>query len=1481
MTLCGKVCLLFWLIILPGSVVAQKNDFNQEAFLHNSAQDFLAFEDYESALSIYHTLDSLSPDNPQYVFNIGLCTYHSSDKPKSLLYFLKAHNLGYKEKSLFYYMALSYQFNYDFDNALYYLNKYTLQLDSLNSDELGKQHEARQLREQMVKANKILSQGLSVNIENIGAAINSTSADYVPITLFKDSVLIFTSRRHASTGRRIALDGHHYEDIYIATKNDEGEWQEATHMPGLNSNNHDAVVAVNYDETELYIYKAKRGGDIYKSVKGNNGKWSKPKPLKEINTKHWEGSLCLSADGNTLYFSSDRPGGFGESDLYVASKDERGRWSNIKNMGTSINSPFDEDAPYIYKDNKTFFFSSKGHNSIGGYDVFSTKLQGNLDSLEIKNLGFPINTVDHDIYFQLNSQASIGYFTSQRYSNFREQSIGEKDIFQIKRPHSSPVYFIFKGRVHDPESKEPLPAIVTLKDLDDTSMPVHKLATDINSGKFRYDLKFDNRYNLTVQIGDKVYYSKELYFPYQPDLFETFIDIPLKDIPRYKVNIKDVLQEHDLDVSGEVRLDDDPTPTIVLVRKVPYDDPALQNLLKSGRIPVSFRKKLLKQLAGTSYLDDPEEGRESKPLFDEFQDDGEIPMVFTKLEGGELSDIKRLDVKDVLTNSDTSKPGSKKDTTVWNNLSELDRLAVIRLSEAVLNDDITQLSAVDEIYLKSLTQAEAQAVSRMVAMQVTDKLKRDSLHQYDSGAITQNLYGLIDHAYNQIKSKGLNVNIFSKEAWGLLHTIETSRFRHGEYERITFNGRVVHRANETPARHQKLLITDDSGMIYAQVFTAEDGSVEFRNLLPGKRYHVLIDDYAIAILGQSRYRLEFSMQSNEEEHVRFYNNLTPEQKRAIDRIISRQLVDGYYQGNPGKKYEDNIEFNKLSQQERDFINRVRNYLAAKKMSDSTFFMHRNDAYRYEQMNTDLRGEYNRFIASTITVSPDDSLFFSSLSATERGYINLLRDSRKARKVVVENIMVSGADSDYWYVLDEISTSFGDNQTNVQISARIAHKILTHPGKIQIALMDEFNQIIHLNESDSAGFFRMLSVKPNKRFKVLINTGGNIGDIKDYSLKDLKIEGSNGDFYDGLTATERRIIDRIVATNLANESYKNKTSLLLTDDKLFQRLSLEERELLSRLRSHLFADTVTAANARLHREVNHYYYSNLSIPEREFINRFIVKSYFGEKMDDKPFPLRRRDKVFYDNLSDKQKQFIGQLQEQRKAKSDLFAENPVLLVEKAWVVLDSINVSNVKDSRIRVSGQIIDKYSLQPVTHIPVMLSTADNEVEGTMTADSVGNFKFNTRLSGDKLYILAETKRNLFLNTNNLKIVGLTIEVDLENNTVEDIAKHETEMLIVFFDFNSATINEASLKALQAWLSTDANELTKTVLFVNGHTDSIGSVAYNQALSERRSNAVTKYLISSGINPTRIKTKGFSELDPRYSGEQSHLNRRVEVGILK
>jgi flagellar motor protein MotB len=1456
----GWLCMGVMLIVLQG-FGQQENELD---FLHNSAQDFIGFEDFESAREIYHLLDSLKPNQPEYLFYLGVTTFHAQDKPSSLLYFLKALRAGSVQPKLYYYLGLAYQFNYDLDNASYYLNKYRDALDQKARTYEVQLSEVNQLLSQVEQSKKMLDKRLSIDVENMGPLVNSSKADYVPISLRNDSILVYTSRRHGSTGGKVAHDGHHYEDIYQVVRKDSG-WSEPRLMPDFNSKHHDANVALSEDEQTMYIYKVKHKGDIYVSYHRGNHRWTKPKPVPGINTlKYWEGSIALSPTEDTIYFSSDRPGGYGGSDLYFAIRDAKGSWINVTNLGPTINTEQDEDSPYLYKDGRTLFFSSRGHTSIGGYDVFSVRLDSTRTWRDVRNLGFPINTVDDDIYFHLNSKASIGYFTSFRHSNFREKSIGEKDIFQIKRPYSSPVYFIFKGRVYDPDSREPLPAIVHLKDKHG-KLPDQSLVVDINSGKFRYDLKFDNRYELTVEIGDKLYHSQELYFPHQADMFETFLDIPLKDIPRFTVKLSEVLSEP-VDQPREIPLDETKTSTVVLIRKVPFDDPDLKALLASKKIPVSFRKRLLQQLDGTPYLDDPEEGN---PIENWDDDMPEMPVLMTRLDGEEKTDIARMDIKSSLQQGNQPSPDWR-DTTRLAALSETDRKIIDRLSDFVMSSDTSyQLKTVDELYYENLTQEELTRLNQLVAVNILKEYAKDSSRT----EVVENLYRMIDYARTRIQANKPDIKLFNKAAWGILYTAEAGGFRQRTSSHYTLKGTVRHRATGSTVSNLKLLLTDDRGMVYTQTFTDSSGQVSFPDLSAGRRYHILVDDYAIFVLGQSRYQFtEWSMLASDEDYLSFYLNLSPEEKRSVDRIIARQLIDEHYANNPVQRYADDEAFDRLPQSEKDFISRVRKYLTAARMDESDFFMKRADAYRYEQTTIGSRDDLNRMVSRNIQPYQRDSAFYNKLSDVEKGFISRIKDNRKSRHLILEDIMISGEDADYWYILDELSTRHPQERVNVH--ARVAHKKKVVTGKLQVALMDEMNQIVMVTETDEHGAFSLISVQANKRYKVLINTGGNIDNVYDYELRDVVLEAGDEDFYSQLSDREKRIIDRIIGVNLANESYRTNASML-NDDKSFAQLSPEEQQLINRLRKHLFADTVTADNAHLQRQDNHAYYFGLARSERDFLNRYIVRANY-DTVKSGPFPLRDRDRRFYESLTDRQKQFVHHLQRQRKATSDLFAENPVLLADKAWHLLDSINAMAVGGMRMDIVGQVVNRETGAVAPDVPVMLSSATHEALGIVTSDSNGNFSFKNVTERELLYLLAEGKRSLISQKSDLMLSGLRLIVhpDSTGKPQEVWASLPADTLIVYFNFDSDKLTQATQQKLREWLSSLRG--TRVVVVIEGHTDAVGSDHYNMQLSRKRSLAVSEFVLKAGQS-IEVKLRHYGERKPRYNGKRSALNRRVEL----
>ncbi len=184
--------------------------------------------------------------------------------------------------------------------------------------------------------------------------------------------MIFTSRRPAQ-GVKIADDGLPYENLYISLFRN-GNWLPATNMgEPINLNtDHEATAGLSPDGQILYIYEDYHNGDIYQSVL-EGGEWTKPQKMGgKINSRYRETSLSLAADNKTLYLVSNRPGGYGGQDIYKVVLSDKAKWGEPVNLGPTINTQYDEEGADIQADGKTLYFSSKGHNTMGGYDIFKS-----------------------------------------------------------------------------------------------------------------------------------------------------------------------------------------------------------------------------------------------------------------------------------------------------------------------------------------------------------------------------------------------------------------------------------------------------------------------------------------------------------------------------------------------------------------------------------------------------------------------------------------------------------------------------------------------------------------------------------------------------------------------------------------------------------------------------------------------------------------------------------------------------------------------------------------------------------------------------------------------------------------------------------------------------------------------------------------------------------------------------------------------------
>ena len=429
--------------LLLGSSLAhaQSVPFTKERFSIDKdglklAQRELALGDHElgadparfgAALPHFLLAQKFNPNNALLNAKIGECYLHSASKQAALAYLQKSQQLDPKAESrLHYLLARALHLAGQWEAAIKEYEQARPVAAEATSDDVAVTTDdlARCVRE-CHRGQQLQAHPARVLVENAGPAINSAASDYGPLISADESVLLLTSRRAGSTGGHLDADGDGMlEDIY------QSDWTGTSWGPArnvgapVNTADHDATVGLSADGQHLLVYVEQNEGDIYEAD-WQGGTWSKPRNLgPRLNTAYHETSGCYSPDGKYLYFVSDRPtGNRGGRDIYRLELDAR---TPAENLGPVINSPYDEEGVFMHPDGKTLYFSSKGHDSMGGYDIFKSTLNAQGQWSEPETLGWPINTPDDDVYFVLSASGQHGY-----YSSDQPGGLGSKDIYRV------------------------------------------------------------------------------------------------------------------------------------------------------------------------------------------------------------------------------------------------------------------------------------------------------------------------------------------------------------------------------------------------------------------------------------------------------------------------------------------------------------------------------------------------------------------------------------------------------------------------------------------------------------------------------------------------------------------------------------------------------------------------------------------------------------------------------------------------------------------------------------------------------------------------------------------------------------------------------------------------------------------------------------------------------------------------------------------
>jgi hypothetical protein len=492
----GLLLQLLIFFIIPSAAIAQSSSELKNIFAQ--AESYYLYEEYELANQLYLLLET--PDNLNIKYKIGTCYVNiSGEKEKAIPYLEEAvktavydsKTTSFKEKraplDAYFSLAKAYMINNDLDKGLNTL--LTFQKLATETKSKGGMQNLEFIDQQIqacktaikLKENPVIFTKSTLGPEFILGSINDN-----PAVSYDENSIVYTERRGIV-------------NVIFYSRKERDKWLPPIEITSeIKAGEDCASCALNNDGTELFLYKTDNyDGAIYSSTY-KDGYWTPISKLNRfINTKFYESHASISADGKKLYFASNREGGQGNLDIYVSEKDALGDWGPAINVGPAINTPYNEDTPFITADGNTLYFSSEGHSSMGGYDNFKSQMVASAWQTP-ENLGYPINSSDDDKFYQPVNNGKEAYYsmtTDYKKKDIMYLALGKSDVVRT---------FEING----------------IYSLSDTTLPfdknyyIHLLNNQTgDTVDVGYPNKFTGQYNFIVPSGQyRLIYASKYYF---------------------------------------------------------------------------------------------------------------------------------------------------------------------------------------------------------------------------------------------------------------------------------------------------------------------------------------------------------------------------------------------------------------------------------------------------------------------------------------------------------------------------------------------------------------------------------------------------------------------------------------------------------------------------------------------------------------------------------------------------------------------------------------------------------------------------------------------------------------------------------------------------------------------------------------------------------------------------------------------------------
>jgi hypothetical protein len=495
-----KKAKLFFAIFIFTLICKYSKAQTNEGF---GAKDYLKYEDYNRALIEYLKLYKTNKEDLDINITIGYCYLHiNDDKTKAIPYLEYAYKKGATDDALLLYFGMAYMYDYKFDDAIQYFNDYKKKIKAKDQDAIN--HYIQNCE----TAKILIKNPVNISFENLGKDINSKFPDYNPFVTKDQGTLYFTSSRETSTKKIKSTQGYFTSDIYFSKIKD-GEWTKAKGIGNIiNTAEDEQCVYITPDGKNMIIYIDNEivFGDLFISRALDNKQFSKPVPFnRPINTEGLELEGCISEEADFVIISSKRKEGFGETDLYMLKKLPNGEWGLPINLGPNVNTPYKEAFPRFDEKNNVLYFSSEGHDNMGGFDIFKSQLNPNTQTFEkAVNMGYPINTPEDNMQFSLAGNKRDGYISA-----YRKGGLGDLDIYKLTFNDIEIKISVIKGVITAKDSaNKNIDAVVSIYNKK-TNKKIEAKNVNPKSGKYVFAVE-PGKYLLSVCSPNFQDYSQEI-----------------------------------------------------------------------------------------------------------------------------------------------------------------------------------------------------------------------------------------------------------------------------------------------------------------------------------------------------------------------------------------------------------------------------------------------------------------------------------------------------------------------------------------------------------------------------------------------------------------------------------------------------------------------------------------------------------------------------------------------------------------------------------------------------------------------------------------------------------------------------------------------------------------------------------------------------------------------------------------------------------